>query len=234
MANTRIHRSGSTFELLTAGPSVVTQSQSYEHDKIPLPLLRKQVSACTLEFLNEGETVNGTDDKKKNHVALRLAFKHTVMKATPYAPPSTTGILISIDIHGNIPDSSNMGSKLVVKTLGYQGPHQRALKSIDVPIAPGKTVKDFLKPINLSKILPFTFVFDGNGYMGCRDFMSQFLRRLEDTEVITFSREEDSAAFYRHFNMRYGKEGMTWFNPVLRGDFPDTYSYIVLTDVIYH
>ena len=63
---------------------------------------------------------------------------------------------------------------------------------------------------------------------------SQFLRRLEDTEVINFSREEDSAAFYRHFNMRYGKEGVTWFNPVLRGDFPDTYSYIVLTDVIYH
>ncbi|KAJ5976707.1 hypothetical protein N7501_000049 [Penicillium viridicatum] len=213
MANTRVHRSGSTFQLLTTGPSVVTQSQSYEHDKIPLPLLRKQVSACTLEFLNEGETVNGADDKKKNHVVLRLAFKHTVMKAIPYAL---------------------LRQPLVVKTLSYQGPHQRALKSIDIPIAPGKTVKVFLKPINLSKILPFTFIFDGNGYMGCRDFMSQFLRRLEDTKAITFSREEDSAAFYRHFNMRYGKEGMTWFNPVLRGDFPDTYSYIVLTDVIYH
>jgi hypothetical protein len=34
--------------------------------------------------------------------------------------------------------------------------------------------------------------------------------------------------------MRYGQEGMKWPNPVLRGIFPDTYSYIVLTEVIYH
>lgn len=171
MADTRTHRSGFTSQLLTGGPLVVTESQAYEHDKIPLPLLRKQISAATLEFLNYGETVFEADDKKKNHVILRLAFKHTVMKATAYAPPSTTGILISINLKENIPGSRNMGSKLVVKTINYQGPHQDALKSIDIPIAPGKTVKVFLKPISSSKILPFTFVFNGIGYMGCRDFM---------------------------------------------------------------
>ncbi|KAJ5265598.1 hypothetical protein N7524_006616 [Penicillium chrysogenum] len=115
-------------KLLTAGPSVVTESQPYERDRIPLPLLRKQVSVCTLEFLNEGETVNSADDKKKSHVVLIFAFNDTVMKA--YAPPSTTGILISIGIHGNIPKSHNMGSKLIVKAISYQGPQQRALKSM--------------------------------------------------------------------------------------------------------
>lgn len=74
-------------KLLTAGPSVVTGSQSYERDRIPLPLLRKQVSVCTLELLNEGETVNSADDKKKSHVVLIFAFNDTVMKA--YAPGST-------------------------------------------------------------------------------------------------------------------------------------------------
>ncbi|KAJ5428410.1 hypothetical protein N7445_009864 [Penicillium cf. griseofulvum] len=95
------------FVLRFSRPSEVTESQSYERGRIPLPLLRKQVSADRAELLDESENARVADDKKQNHVILGLAFRHTAMKATPYPPPSTTGILASIDVHGNTPDSRN-------------------------------------------------------------------------------------------------------------------------------
>ena len=50
---------------------------------------------------------------------------------------------------------------------------------------------------------------------------------------MTFTTQGDTAAFYQPFKMRYGKEDMTWVNTVERGIFADTYSYIVLADVLY-
>lgn len=50
MGDPRKHRSGATFLLPTAGPLVVTGSQVYEYHNVPLPLLRKKVTACTPGF----------------------------------------------------------------------------------------------------------------------------------------------------------------------------------------
>jgi hypothetical protein len=50
---------------------------------------------------------------------------------------------------------------------------------------------------------------------------------------VSFTTQGDTAAFYQPFKMRYGKEDVTWANPVERGIFADTYSYTVMADVLY-
>lgn len=39
-------------------------------------------------------------EKKKNHVMLKLYFKHRITKGTPWAPRETTGVLFNTVPHG--------------------------------------------------------------------------------------------------------------------------------------
>lgn len=111
------------------------------------------------------------NEKKKNHVVLKLQFKHRITENTPYAPEGTTGVVLNITTHGIIPASQNMGSQLRVKTIDYYGASDRTLKAVQLPVTVDMTLRHFLDQISIHELLPFVYVFNGRGYMACRDFV---------------------------------------------------------------
>jgi hypothetical protein len=159
---------------------VVTASQTYQFNAVPAALQKKKVDQCSLEFWNEGERNalfpdeledDEGNEKKKNHVVLQLQFKHRNTENTPYAPKDATGVVLNITPHGIIPASHNMGSQLRVKTINYYGAIVRTVKTVQLPVTADMTLRHLLGQIQSMRMLPFVYVFNGRGYMGCRDFV---------------------------------------------------------------
>jgi hypothetical protein len=75
-----------------------------------VPLLKRQVSACTLEFLNEGETVSEAEGKKKNHVVLRLTFAVSGGKLLLTLNSSSICLLIPVPPENTMPNSVKLSS----------------------------------------------------------------------------------------------------------------------------
>src|SRR5271156_601293 len=103
---------------------------------VPSGLRAKIISGATLEFLDGGllnlteeeEGDEELEEKKKNHVILRVEFKDTIMEANPAAPAGTQGMRLSVDTkHDATAPQGTFGSTLVVRTVQYSSKSDSAI-----------------------------------------------------------------------------------------------------------
>lgn len=157
----------------TEGPAAPT-SRTYviEGDKnIPFGLGNKRIAECVLEFLDVGalDDAKTDDPKRSNHCMLRLIFSQTLQADTPYAPAGTRGVVLNIepdDIH-----ESTATGKIHLKTFHHPGVHARALKVYDLPVRGDQRVRDFVRIVKNSGMVPCSFNARDDSLVGCKDFM---------------------------------------------------------------
>ncbi|KAJ5266484.1 hypothetical protein N7478_009292 [Penicillium angulare] len=168
-----------------------------------------------------GETTWSDDyDKVKNHIIMRLSLQRRLIRGTPFAPVGTRTLEVSMQPRESLPHSSNARGQFVVKTFRLEE-HRNNLKSLNVPIAEGKTLRDFVRPIQTKEMKPFAFRNKRHGLVGCRDFMSQLIQHLSQEEVVIFNGSNQRRSFMQNFLTRYGTDDMTWPINMEHGIFSD-------------
>ncbi|KAJ5982856.1 hypothetical protein N7481_004955 [Penicillium waksmanii] len=99
-------------------------------------------------------------------------------------------------------DEPSLGD-LNIKTAHYGDHHQYAVKAIEIPIRHGRNprqVKHFLDVIDNNNLIPCYFnTQKSSGVVGCKDFMSQYIYRLNKARILT-----NDPAIYARFNDDYG------------------------------
>ncbi|KAJ5570492.1 uncharacterized protein N7459_009922 [Penicillium hispanicum] len=203
-------QSGNTYASVSpAAPPAppVSTNQTWEWDVIPRVLGSKQISEFNVDFLDKGEAdhllslADGLPPRK-NHVLIRLLFKHQVSPlGSSYAPGNATGVMLDMNPEWSTWDITAEG-RFCVKTMTFTRPHQRALHSMAIKVAPGKTVGGFLATIKESGMLPFKFRFNGLGWVGCKDWGSQTIENLKVAGILQISSTEEVAVNQNfHFDM---------------------------------
>lgn len=138
------------------------------------------IQSCFIEILDYGEVNLLEDDhpdreeKIKNHVVLRLLFRKKLLEGTSDAQRGTTGVRISFDLDTSVSGAgaNEMGGQFLVKTITYNGASFSAVKVFELRLGDSNlSLRQFVRPPLAAKMFNFFFVFDGHGYMGCRDFM---------------------------------------------------------------
>lgn len=148
---------------------------------VPSGLRAKIISGAFLEFLNNGllnlteeeEGDEELEEKKKNHVILRVEFKDAILVANPAAPADTKGMRLSVDTkHDPAAPQGTFGSTLIVRTVLYSGATNDALATVPLLLSRGNITLGEVLDAALDKNLDgFYFVNNGRGFMGCRDVM---------------------------------------------------------------
>lgn len=140
---------------------------------IPVSLRAKKVEKFVVEFIDldrlypEGATAE-PDGIRTNHCIARLVFKHK--------QDSTTGLMINLDYIGTGVLRCGNG-RLRIGTANYDGPHQAAAKTKEIPVRKGrgknkdKTVKDFLQVLFRDDLIPCAFNTEQTNVAGCKDFL---------------------------------------------------------------
>ncbi|KAL1885293.1 hypothetical protein Plec18167_001950 [Paecilomyces lecythidis] len=168
----------------------------------------------------------------KNHVILKVYFKHEIHGGSPDAPERTVGIRVSMETDANVPlpstNQSLFGGNLKLKTFTYRGPTRSALKVVNIPIlARDITLFQFLAPVKEHHMHRFLFVSSGRDFMGCRDFITQLVRRLDLAGIIDPSSEVESVyqvLAFRYLDPDYVDEHeLRELNRIDRGMFVQSY-----------
>jgi hypothetical protein len=143
----------------------VTTNQEYKYDGVPISLKSKKINSCFIDFLDVGLGVD-----MPNHTILRILFEHLQQQNSPYAPAGTRGLLFDIQPVGNV-DDNLIDAELRINTITYQGPHIRALHTLQLPVRGNKTARDFFRVIDDTNLLPVGYSSTSEDLLGCRDFM---------------------------------------------------------------
>ncbi|KAJ5825037.1 hypothetical protein N7447_007377 [Penicillium robsamsonii] len=159
----------------------VTRNREYvvNRTNIPAGLLHKKVAECQLEFIDVGPVnpKDPEDPNRDNHTIIRLTFLHRLEDDdTPYAPIGTRGVVL--DLEGMRGPNGTNRSVLMMSTFGYEGPHQTALHWKKLPMGRNKTVRDCVRILLDTTLLPCHLDLSNNSLVGCRDFTSQVIYQL--------------------------------------------------------
>lgn len=138
---------------------------------IPSELGRRILARCTLEILDVGsvDIQNTADPNRNNHCILRLTFAAPTTEATRHAPIGTRGLILD-----QVPDDqrdTTTTCEFHMKTFRYEGPHEDALKTIDLPIRGKQGARCFLRVLRKANLVPCEFDSTDDFMYGCRDFM---------------------------------------------------------------
>ncbi|OQE41782.1 hypothetical protein PENCOP_c004G03990 [Penicillium coprophilum] len=118
------------------GPNVIHKRDYIvsNNSDIPLGLVREKVASCRLEFLDVGpiDEEDPDDPNRNNHTILRLTFLRQLDDDTLYAPIGTRGVIL--DLEGMEAPNGTNSSLLIMSTFGYEGLHQLALHSVELPM----------------------------------------------------------------------------------------------------
>lgn len=161
-------------------PAPVERDVTYNGEHVPPSLLNKTIQSCFVEILDYGEVNLLEDDdseyeqKIKNHVVLRLLFRRKIVEGTSDAPSGTTGVRIAFDLVGSAAGAgpNEKGGEFRVKTITYSNASLSAVEVFSLQLGRSNlTLRQFVRPPITQQMTNFFFVFDGRGYMGCRDWM---------------------------------------------------------------
>ncbi|KAJ5928654.1 hypothetical protein N7466_007610 [Penicillium verhagenii] len=163
----------------------------------------KEVGKFTIEFLFLSEADNGDID---NHTVARLTFKDIEKEDSEYANAGTRGVVIDWAAKTGAKNATYNAGELEVKPFSYEGMHNKGVFSFDIPIKPDtvKTVQHFLNVLLSHTFIPCAFNVTSRGLLGCKDFQSQYVYRLNQANILNIP-DADAAVVYGHFNLNYRK-----------------------------
>ncbi|KAJ5171328.1 uncharacterized protein N7500_004111 [Penicillium coprophilum] len=221
------------------GPNVI-HNRDYivsNHSDIPLGLVRKKVASCRLEFLDVGpiDEEDPNDPNRNNHTILRLTFLRQLGDDTPYAPIGTRGVIL--DLEGMEALNGTNTSILMMSTFGYEGLHQLALHSVEVPMGRDKSVWDCVRIIRSTGLVPCHLDPTNTELVGCRDFVSQLIYQLNEHRFLRLPANANTTIF-NHFNYRYNWiDGSAGSNKVLSSVayalFRQSYQHVMIGGITY-
>lgn len=109
------------------------------------------------------------DGLRSNHCICKLMFRDPHVATD--APGGFKGICIDLAFQGEGNESVVSEGALVVKPFSYDGPHERAVNIVQIPVHAGKTVFDFLRVVMDNEMIPCGFNTECRRVSGCRDFL---------------------------------------------------------------
>ncbi|OXV05511.1 hypothetical protein Egran_06721 [Elaphomyces granulatus] len=124
-----------------------------EGDKLGTPLVIKESREEEDLLLREAIAA----EPKKNYAISKAEFKRKTTKAIPAAPGGTSGVRTGLDLY----DPDNGFCRLLVRTLDFDGPSRRSLKSVELSLDPDITLWKLLNPAIHRQLIDFTYIYNG-------------------------------------------------------------------------